>query len=292
MDFMIYSEGWRIPKGETIEVDSSFSSQFMSGLLLNTVDLTQSLRIKELQGNVSRPYLNMTFELLSQQGINIQKQRTPGAIIYQIDPHQQLKARPVYLQCDLSSAFSIAAFGLLKSEVIIENLPLEVPGVQCNQADQIFVFLLEKMGARIERLPLKNEHVRAYKFKLSKLKGLKACLKDSPDLFPVLAVLCAFAEGESELSGLTHLEFKESHRLIEIAGLLNRMGVQTRFQSEGLWIQGGMTLCSEFQGVFDPKGDHRLAMAAALIKSRFPKLQILNPECVAKSYPEFWKVIE
>ena len=109
-------------------------------------------------------------------------------------------------------------------------------------------------------------------------------------LSPRLAVLCAFASGISELTGTGQLKFKESDRFGKTRELLDLIGVKTEILADGIRIFGGSSKVSCDENiVFDPDQDHRMAMAAALIKLKGYKLSILQPEVVNKSYPSFWQ---
>lgn len=111
---------------------------------------------------------------------------------------------------------------------------------------------------------------------------------NTPDLFPVLAVLCARAQGESKLSDLLHLSVKESDRLQNTIHLLERLGRKTTLQGTTLLIEGE-SAPFEGHGIFDPDQDHRMAMAAQVANLYGTKFEILNPEVVEKSYPQFWQ---
>jgi 3-phosphoshikimate 1-carboxyvinyltransferase len=105
-----------------------------------------------------------------------------------------------------------------------------------------------------------------------------------PDLVPTLAVLAAFATGETVITGVAHLRHKESDRLQAVATELAKMGIEARETEDGLIIRGG-----EPRGaVIDTYNDHRIAMSFAVAGLKAAGVVINDPECVAKSFPEFW----
>jgi 3-phosphoshikimate 1-carboxyvinyltransferase len=109
-----------------------------------------------------------------------------------------------------------------------------------------------------------------------------------PDLVPTLAVLAAFAEGETLITGVGHLRHKESDRLAAVAKELRKMGVEAQDTADGLRIKGGEPRGAEI----DTYDDHRIAMSFAVAGLKVPGVVIKDPECVKKSFPEFWEFFE
>jgi len=199
-----------------------------------------------------------------------------------IPAHSKIQARHYRIESDLSSSFAIAAYAALNGEATFLNFPF-----QSLQPDKVFVKILEKMGAGVE---IKPDQVRI--FKKSSLHGVHWSLRDCPDLFPVLSTLCAFAKGPSRLDGAPHLVFKESNRIQKTAEILSHMGVATEILSDGMEIHPPQNLVIPSRPFdYDTDHDHRLAFAAALLRSQSYPIQILHPEVVNKSFPEFWDIL-
>jgi 3-phosphoshikimate 1-carboxyvinyltransferase len=137
------------------------------------------------------------------------------------------------------------------------------------------------MGCLVETSPSLVLHGAA-------LRGITIDLKDAPDAVPALAMAAACAEGVTEVHGVAHLRLKESDRLTALQTLLGRTGIRVEPLEDGLRIYGG-----EPRGVaIDPHNDHRIAMAFAILGLRARGMMIDDPECVAKSYPDFWSDLE
>ncbi len=111
------------------------------------------------------------------------------------------------------------------------------------------------------------------------------------DEIPILAVAAAFAKGPSLFQGLEELRVKESDRLQLTGDLLKAAGCQYEIRGNDLWIAGGMLDVKPF--TFNPHGDHRLAMCAAILARRCKKpCCILDSECVRVSYPNFYEDLD
>jgi 3-phosphoshikimate 1-carboxyvinyltransferase len=105
-----------------------------------------------------------------------------------------------------------------------------------------------------------------------------------PDVAPSLAVAALFADGETRLSGVPHLRLKETDRIAVLCEAIRGLGGDAEPRSDGLVVRPRRLA----GGTIDPRGDHRMAMAFAVAGLRLPGVTILDPGCVAKSYPRFW----
>jgi 3-phosphoshikimate 1-carboxyvinyltransferase len=271
----IEGAGWRDPRGP-IEVEATESSQFLSAVFLNAWNLEFPLEIRA-PGLVSADYAQMSLELC----------RRAGMIIEDLAPHswripakQSVRSSSLGLEPDLSSAFVLAALAAVSGDCLIEDFP-----EASLQADARFVDILSAM-----RVPLIVEKGRLRFSKADSLAPWNGDLTHAPDLFPVLAVLCALAEGESQITGLGALKGKESDRLTQTRRLLEKLGRRCEGDHQTLRIFG-RAASTGFADTFnwDPDQDHRLAFAAAVALRAGAPLRILHPEVVDKSYPSFWE---
>lgn len=111
------------------------------------------------------------------------------------------------------------------------------------------------------------------------------------DEIPVLAVLACFIDGESVITGAEELKVKESNRIDTTVGMLKAMGADITATDDGMIIRGGKGL--KGGATIDPRGDHRIAMAAAVAAAMSERgADILDPGCVAVSYPDFFRILE
>lgn len=270
--WVIYSKGWQPRPMLSVSVEQS--SQFASSVFLNSWGLPFELEIQLSEKQVSMGYLQMTLDLMKQFGF--QYFVTPKG--YRIPAEQTPKSLNYTIEQDVSSCFALAACAVQSGDVCLQNFPF-----QSLQPDIVFLNILESMGVHLEK---QTDELRVRT--APRLKPVNVSLMSTPDLFPVLAVLCARAEGVSTLSDLMHLSVKESDRLQNTIHLVERLGRKTTLQGTTLLIEGE-SAPFEGRGVFDPDQDHRMAMAAQVANLYGAQFEILNPEVVEKSYPQFWQ---
>ncbi len=272
----IVSQGWSFH--QPIVLDLSYSSQFISSLLLSAWKLESDLTLLIGEERNSYSYLQMTIDFLKEMGMEI-RQESNRLII---PAEQTLKKKIIEIEPDMSSAFALAAFAAFRGELKLLSFP-----VQSLQPDSLFVDILKEMGAKVSH----DQSDKTLLIQSAPLKAIQIDLSNQPDLFPVLAVLLSCAEGDSQLTGLKLLNFKESHRLENIQELLSTLGVVTSCRGDQLIIRGQKNYQSREKIVFNPDQDHRMAMAAALAGYQGANIEILHPEVVNKSFPEFWEIL-
>ena len=119
----------------------------------------------------------------------------------------------------------------------------------------------------------------------SKLTAAQIDCADIPDLVPIMAVAAATAQGTTVFDNIRRLRIKESDRVQSIMKLLSGAGISAYATDNTLTVTGGPAHNMEY----DPSGDHRMAMAAAVLASvKNVRIIIKDTECTAKSYPAFF----
>lgn len=270
----IKSEGWK-PAG-IIELDLSRSSQFASGLILNSWDLPFELNLSLSEKRVSDGYLEMTLDMVKKAGMIFS---VAGNKI-NIPPNQKVTVNSIKVEPDISSAFIVASLAAGRGHCEIENFPFE-----SLQPDKLFLDLYTKMN-----VPWTQKDSTLIVDRAFEMKPIEISLKKAPDLFPVLCVLLSKAKGRSVISDTPQLVHKESNRLQKTSELLSLMKVENKIIPNGIEISSSGNHHHEFFE-FDPDQDHRLAFAGALAKSFGYRMRIKNPEVVNKSFPDFWNLI-
>lgn len=274
-DFLeIEGDGWCL-HGDTLLVPFHRSSQFATSVLLNAWDLPFDLYVSLGGQKVSEGYWRMSVRLAQDLGMRLDFWDGD----FRIPRGQKISKSEYTAEVDVSSAFALAAIAAVKGSATLIDFP--EAGLQ---PDVGFTEILKKMGVPVSRNGTSLKVERA-----QNLNGVAANLKNMPDLFPVLGVLCGLASGDSHLYGAPHLVHKESDRLGQVGHLLRQMGRIVELKEDGLIVRGEVLKPHDI-GSFSCDHDHRLAFAAAVVKAAGFGLTILEPEVVSKSFPEFWSV--
>ncbi|MEK7523915.1 MAG: 3-phosphoshikimate 1-carboxyvinyltransferase [Patescibacteria group bacterium] len=251
-------------QGGICHIKGDVSSQFLSGLLMATPLAQKNVTIKVQGELVSKPYIDMTLKLMQKFGVSVNRK---GYQEFSICAGQRYKPTSMNIEGDASSASYFWGISALTGQAIeVENVTQD-----SSQADAAF-----------------QKIAMAMRQKDGALKPLgKINASNFPDSAMTLAVLCAFAEGKSELHGLANLRVKECDRLHALATELRKIGTRVDELDDGLRIHGDpQTLHGGVIGTYD---DHRMAMCFGMAGFAVPGIIIKNPACVKKTYPNFWK---
>lgn len=261
-------------QGGEIEVDGSLSSQFLTGLLIALPLAAEDTTIL-VENAVSKPYLDMTIDLASKFGVNIQHNDYKE---FFIEGGQRYNATDLTIEGDWSAAAMLLVAGAVAGKITLTNISM-----LSKQADVAICDALVRAGALVESEPnsitVEHRDLVAFEFDATQC----------PDLFPALAALAAAAEGESVIYGTHRLEHKESNRAETIAAEYSKLGIEVRLEDDAMYIKGGEIHSAETES----HHDHRIAMSLAVSALRSDgEVLINNAECVAKSFPDFFEVLE
>lgn len=234
---------------------------------------------------VTEPALsrNHTELMLSEFGATVTAAGNTSSVL----PGPKLTGRRINVPGDISSAayFIVAALIVPNSELLIKNVGI-------NPTRDGIIKVCRMMGADIKLENVKNkggETSADILVRHSNLKGVEISGPIVPTLIdeiPIIAVLSCFATGKTTIKDAEELKVKESNRIEIVVKNLSAMGADITATDDGMIINGGKPLHG---AVVDSKMDHRIAMAftiAALAAEG--ETQILNPECVNISYPNFF----
>lgn len=271
----VRSDGWHF-MGDAIHLTNVDSSQFASGFLLSCWMLDREVYVSLPKGLKSRGYLDMTIGFLRSIGMIIDSNETE----LHIPKNQKPAVQKITVEPDYSSLFAVAICAALFGEARFTSLP-----ESSLQPDSNFLEVFREMN-----IPVSINQQALTVSQSDHLKPIELNVSNTPDLVPVLSVLCAMASGTSKLFGASHLVHKESNRIEKTYELITKAGGQVTKLEDGLIIEGNTKLTnSNFE--FDPDEDHRMAMAAGILKKAGCPITILNPSVVNKSFPEFFDVI-
>lgn len=248
-------------KAGAYRLPGNVSSQFITGLLYALPLLEGDSEIVLTTPLESEGYVDMTLEVLEQFGIRVTRQENrflvPGA--------QQYQSRDMDIEPDWSQAAFWYAAAALGSGVEVSGMNQESA-----QGDRV-------IAAQFEQLTASGDVVL----------DVSQC----PDLVPALAAMAAVRQGTTYITNAARLRIKESDRLAAVTQVLNGLGADVTEQTDGLVIAGRDGLAGGVS--VDSHNDHRIAMMAAIAATRCQQpVTILDAQCVAKSYPDFWEDYE
>ncbi|RME05010.1 MAG: 3-phosphoshikimate 1-carboxyvinyltransferase [Deltaproteobacteria bacterium] len=261
--------------GGAIEMPADVTSQFISGLLFALPLTPNGGNLRLTTHLVSRPYLVLTLEFLERCGVKVG--HSPEEDKFMVPGGQRFEAPAEFSICgDWSSAAVWLAGGVLAGP----QISLCGLDAQSTQGDRKIVSLLQAMGGGIER------GTKLLIARKTPLRGTMVDARDIPDLVPLVALLATQAQGRTRIAHTRRLQWKESNRLHTICAMLTRMGARIDVADDALEISGPTIL----QGArIDAGGDHRIVMAAAIAGMIAEgETHIAQPECVKKSYPDFF----
>jgi len=258
-------------KGGTARLDGSVSSQFLSALLISAPLAEEETRIV-IQGELkSRPYAEMTLDMLAEAGIRIE----PGEQEFLVPGNQSFGLKGYTIPGDFSSAsYPMAAAAVTGSEVTVKGV------LPSRQGDSAIIDILRRMGAEVSWDREKGDlRVRG-----GELQAVDVDAGRTPDLVPTIAVLGALARGKTTVFNAEHVRHKETDRLHAMAVELSRMGADIKERPDGLEITGGKLHGTKVHG----HHDHRIVMALAVAGLVAGDTEIDTAESVDVSYPGFF----
>jgi 3-phosphoshikimate 1-carboxyvinyltransferase len=256
-------------QGGTVEVDASESSQIVSGLLLAAPRFDEGIDLRLTGGVPSMPHVEMTVTTMREHGVDVVATErgwrvSPGPIA----------ALDRVVEPDLSNAAPFLAAAMVTGgRVTVRDWPAATtqPGAHLER-------LLADMGADVVRTPdgLQVTGTGA-------IRPLVAGLGEVGELTPVLAALCALADGTSRLTGIGHLRGHETDRLQALDEVLTAVGARVEQLPDGLVIEPGPRRAAQV----DSYADHRMVMAAAVLGLAIDGVTVADPGAVTKTLPDF-----
>lgn len=270
-------------KGGEIEVDGSVSSQFVSALLLSSVEFYHGLVI-DFEGEVvSTPYINMTLKMMDNFGVYGQWQGNRISVSKQRYSCPQEKSQ-ITVEADWSSAsYWYAITALSEDESEFELKSLKKPSVQGDAlVSDVFTFF----GVVTKET---NDGV-----KISKSRSFASTFcfdfSDCPDIVQTVAVVAAVKKVHCVFNGLSTLRIKETDRIDALQKELSKLGAEFRDNGDGSFELIPGEEVSDLS--FNTYDDHRMALSFACLAARFKGVRIENPDLVKKSYPQFWDELQ
>lgn len=275
LPFTVEATG-RVRGGEA-SIDSSSSSQFISGLLLSGAGFDDGLQLTHVGDEVpSLPHLEMTISMLRDAGVDASITHQEGSTVFTVEPGA-VSTPEILIEPDLSNAaVFLAAAMVTGGHVTIPQWPSETDQAG-DQIRQVF----EAMGASFELVD-GNLSVQGPQ----NLEGFSGDLRDIGELTPTIAAVCALAAARgsgSELRGIKHLRGHETDRVSALANELKSLGATVEEAADSITILPGVLHPADLYSYHD----HRMATFGAIIGLVVEGVRVENIQTTSKTLPGF-----
>lgn len=267
-----------------IKIQGNISSQYISALLLIAPTLPFGLELELVPPVLSEDYIHTTLQVMRYFGIDISQENN----FYKIKP-QKYFAKNFHVESDWSGAAFFYAW-LCREDILSITLNNLSPQASIHQADSAILkwatdFFQIKSQSTVGGILITKDH------NLPLVKEMTIPILHSPDLAPVLVVLAVLHKSRLHLTGTRHLHAKESDRAKVLQKELLQLHVHMTIEADDVWIDATEARFPE-EATFHTYDDHRIAMALAALHTRIPKVHIIEPDCVQKSFPDYWLQIK
>jgi 3-phosphoshikimate 1-carboxyvinyltransferase len=261
-------------KGGRTAIHGAVTSQYFSSIAMSAALASSPVSLVCIDTMTEKPYFDITTSMMTDFGLS------PMSHDYKtinIPAPQNYLARDYLVEGDFSSA----SFLFLAAAVLVSSVRVDGLNSASVQGDKRFLDLLKRMGCQIIWDKTSVTVIGG------DLVAIEEDMNDIPDLVPPMAVAAAFARGESRFSNIAHLVHKESNRVAAMETELLKMGVLVNHDNDSMTVTGNRS------GIHGAKvatyNDHRIAMSLAIAGLVTGDQHIENPDCVAKSFPDFWE---
>ena len=263
---------------DTISLPGKVSSQYISALLMIAPVLTNGLTIRLTGDIISRPYINLTLQLMNDFGVCAEW--TDGHQL-KVEP-QVYHSIPFYVESDWSAAsywYQIVALSK-EAEVTLPGLFKE-----SYQGDSQVAGIFRSLGVET----IYEDQTVTLKKSGNAIERLDYDFINQPDLAQTFVVTCALLNIPFRFSGLQSLKIKETDRMAALITEMRKLGYILRETDGAVLSWEGERCSAEEHPAIDTYEDHRMAMAFAPACLTLPEILINNPQVVSKSYPHYWE---
>lgn len=260
---------------KNIKIKGSVSSQYLTALLIAGPLCNQDLKIQIIGELISKPYINITLNLLAKFGIKYKNNQWKN---FTLSSSSRFKSpKKIRVEGDASSASYFFAAGAIGGSVEVCNIKSS-----SIQGDLEFLKIIKKMGAKIEYF---SNSIKVSK--KNQLLGMTIDCKNIPDAAMTLAVIALFAEGATTLKSIASWRVKETDRISAMENELKKLGASVKTTKSSITITPPRSINNNI--IIDTYDDHRIAMCFSLVCLAGKDIIINDPDCTKKTYPKFFK---
>ena len=260
---------------QPVTIDGSISSQFLTALLLMAPLLRQPLTIEVVGELVSKPYIDITLDVMAKFGVQVENQNYQS---FQLDGQQSYRSPGhILVEGDASSAsYFLAAGAIGKGPVRVHGT-----GTASVQGDRRFAEVLELMGAKVtwseNWIEVQND---------KPLQAIDLDLNHIPDAAMTIATAALFAEGTTTIRNIYNWRVKETDRIAAMATELRKLGATVEEGNDYIAVTPPGTVKP---AAIDTYNDHRMAMCFSLASFATDGVVINDPQCTAKTFPDYFE---
>ncbi len=271
---------------DTVTVDITDSSQFLSALLMSAVMLPQGFTVR-VNGTHGLSYINMTVRMMEQFGVKVTSQ---GSASYFIPAGTGYSARLYEVEPDVSAAAYFYAMAAISGGTAT------VYGVHEDsmQGDIAFTKLLTEMGCT-SKDSLQGIRITGPRASVSRaggsyplLKGIDIDMSSFSDQVLTLAAIAPFADSPTRIRNIGHIRYQECDRMEAVLTDLHLMGIRAYIEGNDIIIYPG----DPGPALIETYGDHRVAMSFALTGMRAPGIIIKDPLCCRKTFENYFDILD
>ncbi|MGL5543543.1 MAG: 3-phosphoshikimate 1-carboxyvinyltransferase [Cetobacterium sp.] len=268
----IISEG---VSAKAVEIDCSKSSQYISSILMAAPNFKTPIEIKVTGRIVSRPYIDMTLKMIRDFGVEFLEKNNSIFI-----KPQEYYATEYLIEGDMSSASYFLAMALIaNSRVTLNNF-----FKNSIQGDSQFLNVLTKIGLKV----ISFDETRITVEGIENYNGIELSMNDIPDVAQTLAAVALFAKTPTKVWDVENMRIKETDRISALKNEFLKLNADFKEFQDGFLITPKSL--NQYKGDFlETYDDHRMAMSLTLIGLKVPDIKILDPNCVSKTFPNFFE---
>jgi 3-phosphoshikimate 1-carboxyvinyltransferase len=260
---------------EPIQIKGDISSQYLTALLIAGPISNNEFNIEVIGDLISKPYIDITLKLLTK--FNIFYNNDNWRLFSLKKDSIYRNPTKIFVEGDASSASYFFAAASLAGSIEIEGINKD-----SIQGDLKFLDIISKMGAKIE---YKSDSIQVSK--ASNLKGIEIDCIEIPDAAMTLAIMAVFADKPTKLKNIGSWRVKETDRILAMNNELTKMGVEVSTTHDSMTIFPQKQLNNNIS--IETYNDHRIAMCFSLFCLKNLNITIQDPNCVNKTYPDYFK---
>jgi len=265
-------------KGGEVTIKGNISSQYLTGMLMAAPFCEQDLLIQVDGELVSKPYINITLDVMKRFGVTVENRNNQSFLIKAGQTYKSPGS--IMVEGDASSAsYFLAAAAIAGGTVKVHGT-----GTASVQGDARFAEVLELMGAKVT---WSDEWIEVSRG--DQLNGIDVDLNHIPDAAMTIATTALFAQGKTTIRNIYNWRVKETDRLAAMSIELRKLGAVVEEGKDYIVIDPPDVIKSATIDTYD---DHRMAMCFSLAAFGDAEITINDPGCTSKTFPGYFDVFK